>query len=89
MKKFTKLIENNDWIFAKTMPEIPHYYIVRDNLSVENQKLFDEFKLFIKEKGYAGKFYTKEYQYINIEGYKYWIIDNILNREKIKQIIKQ
>ena len=84
VKKFIKLIERNEWIFAKTMPEIPHHYIVRDNLSGKDQKLFDEFKLFIKENGYTEKFYTKEYQYINIDGYKYWIIENILNREKIK-----
>ena len=84
MEKFIKLIERNEWIFAKTMPEIPHHYIVRDNLSNKDQKLFDEFKLFIKENGYTEKFYKKEYQYINIDGYKYWIIENILNREKIK-----
>jgi len=83
MKKFIKLIERNEWIFAKTMPEMPHHYIVRDNLADEDQKLFDEFKLFIKENGHAEKFYTKEYQYFNIDGYKYWIIENILNREKI------
>jgi len=30
------------------MAEIPHYYIVRDNLSENNKKLFDEFDMFIK-----------------------------------------
>lgn len=85
MEKFIKLIERNEWIFAKTMPEIPHYYIVRDNLSDEDQKLFDEFKLFIKENGYTEKFHTREYQYINIDGYKYWIIKNILNRQKLNE----
>ena len=79
MKKFTKLIEHNEWIFAKTMPEIPHYYLVRDNLSAEYQKLFDEFGLFVKEHGYFKKFYGEEYQYIDIKGYKYWFIENILN----------
>src|SRR3989344_4547350 len=29
-----------EWTFAKTMPEIPHYYIVRDNLSDIDKKLF-------------------------------------------------
>ena len=82
MKKFINLIERGEWVFAKTMSEIPHYYIVRDDLSDGDKKLFDDFDLFIKEKGYTEKFGTKEYQYINLEGYKYWIIENILNREK-------
>jgi hypothetical protein len=83
LRKFIELIERNEWVFAKTMPEIFHYYIVRDNLSLEYQRLFDEFALFIKEYGYSKKFYAKEYQYLDLEGYKYWFIENILNREKI------
>ncbi|MEA3306739.1 MAG: hypothetical protein U9Q34_03040, partial [Elusimicrobiota bacterium] len=59
-------------------------YIVRDNLSVPNQKLFDEFKEFINKEGYSKKFYKKEYKYIDIKGYKYWIIEDVLNREEIK-----
>ena len=38
IKKFHKLVKQNEWIFAKTMPEIPHYYIVRDNLSDDDKK---------------------------------------------------
>ena len=82
MKKFIKLIERGEWVFAKTMPKIPHHYIVRDDLSDGDKKLFDDFDLFIKEKGYTEKFHTKKYHYVDIEGYKYWIIENILNREK-------
>ena len=83
MKKIIKLIKNYEWTFAKTMPEIPHYYIVRGNLSKEDQKTFDEFKLFIEKNGYIKKFYEKEYQYTDINGYKYWFIEDILNREKL------
>jgi len=83
VKKIVKLIKNYTWAFAKTMPEIPHYYIVRDNLTKEDQKIFDEFKLFIENNGYTENFHGKKYQYININGYKYWVIKNILNREKI------
>jgi hypothetical protein len=83
MKKFLKLIENNKWIFAETMPKIPHYYIVKDDLSNGDKKLFDEFDKYIKINGYSGKFYSKIYIYLNINDYKYWAIDNILNREKI------
>ena len=83
MNKFLKLIEGNEWVFAKTMPEIPHYYIVRDNLSDDDKKLFNEFGEYIKENGYTEEFYSKQYLYIDIDEYKYWIMENILNRAKI------
>jgi hypothetical protein len=65
------------------MPGIPHYYIVKDDLSNDDKKLFDEFDEYIKMNGYSKKFYSKKYIYLNIDDYKYWVIDNILNREKI------
>jgi hypothetical protein len=77
-------IKRNKWVFAKTMPEIPHYYIVRDNLSEDDKKLFDEFEVFIKNNGYTNKFYSKEYTYFNIGHYKYWVIENILNRDSLE-----
>ena len=68
------------WKFAKTMSEIPHYYIVRDNLSEKDKKRFDDFTKYIKEKGYSDTFDSKEYTYLKLGNYKYWVIDNILNR---------
>lgn len=86
MKKIKKFIMRNKWTFAKTMPEIPHYYVVRDNLSDKDKKIFDEFSEFIKKRGHTAKFYSKEYTCLNINNYKYWVIENILNREKIKDV---
>lgn len=79
-KKFCKLVEKNEWLFAKTMSEIPHHYIVRDNLSENDKKIFDVFDKFIKKNGYTAKFYSKQYTYFDIGDYKYWVIENILNR---------
>ena len=77
-------IKRNKWVFAKTMAEMPHYYIVRDNLSENDKKLFDEFDVFIKKNGYTKKFYSKQYTYFNIGHYKYWVIENILNRDSLE-----
>lgn len=76
-------VESQNFIFAKTMPNIPHSYIVRDKLNMEDQELFDLFNKFIQENGYRKKFYLKEYLYFDIGEYKYWVIENILNRAKI------
>ena len=84
IKDIEKFIVRSKWVFAKTMAEIPHYYIVRDNLSEDDKKLFDEFDEFIKKNGYAKKFYSKQYTYYVIGNYKYWIIENILNRAELE-----
>jgi len=86
VKEYIKFIENFinrlNWKFAKTMPDIPHYYVVKENLSEEDQKTFDDFNNYIKKVGYYEMFVNKNYNYIKIGDYKYWIIENILNRAK-------
>lgn len=82
-KELLNFLNTQGWTFAKTMPEIPHYYIVRDNLSDSDKKLFDEFDEFINNNGYSEEFYSKQYTYYNIGDYKYWVIENILNRAEI------
>ena len=78
------LIDKYDWRFAKTMPQIPHWYLVKENLEELDQKLFDELAQFILENGEEKIFYSKKYYYLTIDEYKYWVIENILNRELIK-----
>lgn len=77
------LIKRVHWQVAKTMPEIPHEYIVIDDYKDKQ----GEFKIFIDKinhDGYAEKFFNKEYKYLDIDGYKYWVIENIINRAKIE-----
>jgi len=77
------LIDTLSWTFAKTMSEIPHYYVVRDNLLEEDRKRFDLFCEYIKEKGYPDTFDSQKYIYLKLGNYKYWVIDNVLNRAQI------
>lgn len=79
-----KFINRNKWVFAKTMSEIPHYYIVRDSLFEDDKKLFDEFDMFIRKNGYTKKFFSKQYTYFNIGNYRYWVIESILNRAELE-----
>jgi hypothetical protein len=86
VQEYLYLIENFidilPWTFAKTMPEIPHHYIVRDNLSDKNKEQFDTFSKYVKSRGTPSTFNSKEYVYLTLGNYKYWVIDNILNRVK-------
>lgn len=82
LKQIRKLINSLNWQFAKTMPEIPHGYIVIDHYPAKA----DEINKFIKEienNGYSKSFYGKNYKYLEVNGYKYWVIENIINRAKI------
>lgn len=81
--KMNKLISSVEWRVAKTMPEIPHEYIVVESYPEKS----DEIEKFIKEierNGYTKSFYDKEYKYLEIDEYKYWVIENIINRAKIE-----
>lgn len=81
--RFEKFVHLFHWTFAKTMPEIPHFYIVRDKLSDEDKNTFDDFVAYISTNGYSRMFGAKNYKYINIENFKYWVDENILNREEL------
>jgi len=83
IEKIEKLIASLDWAFAKTMPEIPHEYIVVDDYP-EKSEIIDRFINLIDKKGYTEIFRGKKYKYLNLGYYKYWVIDGIINREKIK-----
>lgn len=64
------LIEESDWIFAKTMPQWPHHYTLRKNWrSVLD---FEEVVQFIRDHGYAEKFHRSWYTRLDVNGLKYW-----------------
>jgi len=71
-----KFIAKHSWKFAKTMPWIPHYYVVIHTLAKEDK---DEFKWFCNTIGKYGKMMAwgkkapKPYWFI--DEYKYWIMD--------------
>ncbi len=102
LRKYSKLIMNNSipknintfvntvvWTFASTYAKTaPHEYIVREKLSDADKALFDEFATLIDREGYEQKFYDTTYKYYNIGDKKYWVIENILNRDDIKNIYK-
>jgi integrase len=67
--------------FAKTMPGIPHFYIVR---SAEN---YAEYKALSERIAREGTWETwkdgKRYQYLYLGDYKYWHLDPVINRAKV------
>lgn len=78
-----ELLNSLKWRFAKTMPEIPHEYIVIEDYP-EKAKEITAFINSIEKNGYIKQFYGKEYKYLDINNYKYWVMGNIINRTKMK-----
>jgi len=62
--------ENLKFVFAKTMPEIPHYYVKR---TPENEKDYVALFNAIMKVGVVQKWRGKPYRYwYRGDGYKYW-----------------
>lgn len=76
-----KEITEQKWIFAKTYAKTaPHEYIVRKS----SPKFFDKMKKLIDQEGYDAPWRDGTiYRYLKIGDYKYWYIEDILNRDKI------
>jgi hypothetical protein len=74
--------------FAKTMPEIPHEYVVR---TPENEELFVELFHVIRREGVLGRFQGRRYRYWRPgDGWQYWAMPDydlakcqIINRAKV------
>jgi len=87
-EKIKDLIIGWSWTFAKTMPQIPHWYVVR---SPENEEAFIEFVEFIRVHGVEERFGQSTYLYLYIGEYKYWTMGNpvpettIINRALAKR----
>lgn len=79
MDYFT-FISNSNWTFAKTMPQWPHYYIVR---SSQNEKDFVAFVEYIRANGKPEAFLDKTYIYLELDGWKYWTMGDPIEKTTI------
>jgi hypothetical protein len=76
LKFFADWVEKFKWTEAKSYKDkAPHEYLVKAKISNEDGKIMVEFAKYIKEHGYAERFYQTEFVYLNIKGYKYWTMD--------------
>ena len=73
-----KEIASKYYRFAKTMPKIPHSYSRRSEW--KDDELFNKAILYIQTNGVREKFYNKEFIYLYIDNYKYWIMGEPINQ---------
>ena len=62
-------VNGEKWTYAKTMPEWPHEYLVRERV---DEALFEQLVCHIRTNGYEGKFYSKSITYYDEDRMVYW-----------------
>lgn len=91
-EKIHILLDNANFVFAKSMPKIPHEYSHRNTWKIDSD--FCDVVIYIRENGIKKRFWNKDYIYYYYNGYKYWTMGNpisyfdksktyILNRAKL------
>jgi hypothetical protein len=73
-------IDQQVWTFAKTMPEWPHEYIVRDRV---DQAPFERLVEHIRDHGAEGRFYERVLTYYEEAGLVYWTMGAPLHETTI------
>ena len=87
LARVRSFINSHVWHFAKSLPEIPHWYcLLKDKYDVEE---FRWFAAYIREHSITGQFYGKTYYNYYLDGFKYWWMDtsveecDLINRDVI------
>ena len=75
-----EFVDSEEWTFAKTMPEWPHEYLVRDRVDT---KLFESLVHHIHEHGTDGRFYRRVLTYFAEDGLLYWTMGGPVEEETI------
>jgi hypothetical protein len=81
-----EFIEGHEWTFAKSMPKIPHWYVVKEQCRSGFE--FEAFVALIRKEGYAKRWFRREFIYLDIDGWSYWTMGapihetTIINRAK-------
>lgn len=71
--RVNNFIESQQWIFAKTMADIPHWYCLKRNSDNPVEWLW--FVRLMNEYGVEGTFCGKKYKYLYWGEYRYWMMD--------------
>jgi len=80
-----EMLTEGDFVFAKSMPKIPHWYILEKKS--ENREEFMDLVKYIFDKGVEEKFFSRTYTYLYHKEWKYWAMTIgdgtwIINRAK-------
>jgi hypothetical protein len=82
-------IDGHEWVFAKTMPQIPHWYTLK-----RNAKSSEGFMAFVQEirlRGVVRLFGSRSFTYLDLDGWTYWTMGapveetTLINRARLPE----
>jgi hypothetical protein len=76
MPELRDFIACNSWIFARTMPQCPHEYVLLWKCTSED--IFFRFAMTIRRFGYDEYFFSKKMRYLDVDGRRYWTMGDLL-----------
>jgi hypothetical protein len=65
-------MEDHEWRFAKTMPPMPHCYVVKK--ACRSAQEFERFAIHIRHNGYRARFGRVSYTYFD------WPVDGVIRQ---------
>jgi hypothetical protein len=75
-EELKEFIDSMTWTFAKTMPNIPHWYIVWEKMATpKDKKMFYKLAEYIFKYSVELNFSNRVYRYFLFDGRKYWSMD--------------
>lgn len=81
LRELRDAVKDLTWVFARTMPEIPHWYVVR---RPGNEAVYLRLFKAIREHGQDRQFGRWRNRYLLLDdGYKYWAMTTRENASKI------
>ena len=81
-----RFVEREEWTYAKTMPEWPHEYLVRERVDADR---FEALARHIRQYGFEGSFYQRTITYFAEDGLLYWTMGDPLPETVIINRCKQ
>jgi len=75
-----QFINNIKWTYAKTIPDWPHYYIIKSKI---DEPLFVRLVDHIRYYGYLGPFYNNTYTYFEEDSLIYWTMGSSIDETTI------
>jgi hypothetical protein len=71
-EEIAAFIEGHEWRFAKTMPDMPHSYVVKKDCRRAEE--FERFVMHIRQHGYRARFGRAWYTYFD------WPVDGVVHQ---------
>lgn len=82
VEQFRAFVAAHEWVFAKSMPHIPHFYVSRDKALAEEQ--FEAAVAFIRANGEERPWGRgKPLTYVDVDGFTYWTMGSPIPATRI------